>query len=73
MKIKVNGQYVDDFTFIKNFSCSYCGASGSVRTDYKRTNNALQARCPGCDRFLGNFKYDDDFGGVENVTQTVSE
>ena len=72
MKIKVNGQYVDDFTFIKNFSCD-CGAAGSVRTDYKRTNNALQARCPGCDRFLGNFKYDDDFGGVENAAQTVSE
>ena len=73
MKIKVNGQYVDDFTFIKNFSCSYCGATGSVRIDHKGTNNALQARCPGCDRFLGNFKYDDDFGGVENAAQTVSE
>ena len=72
MKIKVNGQYVDDFTYIKNFSCS-CGASGSVRIDHKGTNNALQARCPGCDRFLGNFKYDDDFGGVENAAQVVSE
>lgn len=73
MKIKLNCQYVDDFTFIKNFSCSYCGASGSVRIDYNRTNNALKARCPECDRFLGNFKYDDDFGGVENAAQTVSE
>ena len=73
MKIKVNGQYVDDFTFIKSCSCSYCGAAGSVRIDHKETNNALQARCPGCDRFLGNFKYDDDFGGVENAAQTVSE
>ena len=72
MKIKSNGQYVDDFTFIKNFSCS-CGAAGSVRIDYKRTNNALQARCPGCGRFIENFKYDDDFGGVENAAQTVSE
>ena len=73
MIIIVNCHYVYDFTFIKNFSCSYCGASGSVRIDHKGTNNALQARCPGCDRFLGNFKYDDDFGGVENAAQTVSE
>ena len=72
MKIKVNGQYVDDFTFIKNYSCE-CGTAGSVRIDYKGTNNALQARCPECNRFLGNFKYDDDFGGVENAAQTVSE
>ena len=70
MKIKVDGKYVEDFEFVKNFVCE-CGCAQKVLMDYKSSNNAIQARCGGCFAYLGNFKYDDNFGGDRNAPQAV--
>lgn len=72
MKIKVDGKYVEDFEFVKNFVCAQCDCAQKVLMDYKSSNNAIQARCGACNAYYGNFKYDDSFGGADNAAQAVS-
>lgn len=72
MKIKVDGKYVEDFEFVKNFVCAQCGCEYKVLMDYKSSNNAIQARCGACNAYYGNFKYDDNFGGDHNAAPPVS-
>ena len=73
MKIKVNGKYVEDFEFVKNFVCTQCGCAHKVLQDYKSSNNAIQARCGECNAYYGNYKYDDNFGGADNAAPPVSD
>lgn len=73
MKIKVDGGYVEDYEFVKNFVCAQCGCEHKVLQDYKASNNSIQVRCGACNAYYGNYKYDDNFGGADNAAQTVSD
>ena len=73
MKIKVDGEYVEDYEFVKNFVCAQCGCEHKVLQDYKSSNNSIQVRCGACNAYYGNYKYDDNFGGADNAAQTVSD
>ena len=73
MKIKVDGGYVEDYEFVKNFVCAHCGCEHKVLQDYKSSNNSIQVRCGACNAYYGNYKYDDNFGGTDNAAQTVSD
>ena len=72
MKIKVNGKYVEDFEFVKNFVCTQCGCAHKVLQYYKSSDNAIQVRCGECNAYYGNYKYDDNFGGADNAAPSVS-
>lgn len=73
MKMKVNGEYIEDHKFIKSFVCPRCMGTKIITQVYVSANNSIQARCGHCDTYIGCYKYDDNFGGADNATETVSD
>lgn len=64
-QIKVDGIYVPLTELIKTHDCGWCGTAYAITLKYVSSNNSIQLRCPECDHFFGNLKY--DFTGDYNA------